>query len=335
MKKILALLLIVCLLLPMAALAEEKLPRLEFPAKNYVAYSGYEFSLRMDVKSKGSLKETKTLELRDETGLVWATKEFRPGFSSQTCTFKAPLEVSHEGGHTLSVWCGDTQVSKNTTYVAVTDKHRKAIQTVETDQPYMSLSFDCAYYGAPTDELLAILDELNIKATFFMTGEFVENFLEEAKKIRDAGHEIASHSYSHPHMKEISLDRRFSQLKRGLETIVDNLGVVPRLFRPPFGEFDVTVSAPARALGMEVCMWTIDSHDWDEDYSKAGVIRRVTKDVGPGTIILFHLDGFYTREILPEVVAYYREELGLEFVTISELLAIGGRELPASPYLED
>ena len=329
MKRILALLLMLCLLPLCASAAEEKLPKVEFPNKNYVGYMDYDFSIQMNVRSSKT-DSTKTLELRDDDGRVWMTKEFKSGTTK--LTFKLPLDESHLGGHNLSVWCGDTQVSTNTAYVAVTDKHKKAVQTVPTTEPYMSLSFDCAYDERNTDALLALLDELNIKATFFMTGEFVENYTEEARKIRDAGHEIGSHSYSHPHLLECTLDRRFYQVRHNTEIIRELLGVTPRLFRPPFGEFNVTVSAPARAEGQEVCMWSIDSHDWDTEYDANRVYKRITKNVGPGTIILFHLDGFDTLEVLPKAVQYYREELGLEFVPITELMAMGGMELPECPY---
>lgn len=333
MKKLLAFVLLLCMLAPMAAVAEEKLPRVQFPSENYVAYLDYEFYLQIDVKTSGSLKSPKTYELRDETGRVWATKEVKSGWSQYS--YKIMLDESHNGGHTLSIWCGDTQVSKNTAYVAVTDKHKKAIQHVDITEPYMSLSFDCAFYDDQTDALLAILDELNIKATFFMTGGFVKNFTESAEKIRDAGHEIASHSQWHHHLLEDSLSQRFAEVRNGAATIRNMLGVNPRLFRPPYGEFNVTVSAPARAEGMEVCLWTIDSHDWDTAYNAEKVYKRVTKDVTPGTIILFHLDGYSTLEVVPKAVQYYREELGLEFVPITELMAMGGLELPDCPYEDD
>ena len=333
MKKIIALVLILCLALPLAAFAaEEKLPRMEFPAANYVGYSGYTFAMEMTVRSAGSLQSAKTLELRDETGRVWASRTFKPG--STACTFKVELDESFEGGATLSVWCGDTQISTDTAYIAVTDKHQKAVQTVPTTEPYMSISFDCAYVDTPTDELLALLDELNIKATFFMTGEFVLNFPEAAKKIRDAGHEIGCHSLSHPHLLDYGLDMRFKQVRRNVEIIRETLGVNPRLFRPPFGEFDVTISAPARAEGMEICLWTIDSKDWDWNYSADKVLKRVTKDAGPGAIVLFHLDGYHTIEILPEAVKYIREDLGLELIPITQLMEKGGLELPDCPYEE-
>lgn len=333
MKRWMLLLLVICLALPAAALGEERMPRFQFPAANYVGYIGYDFAVQMDVRTSGSLNSARTMELRDQNGRVWATREFKPGATQ--LTFKVTPDESFLGGYDLSVWCDDMQVSANTAYAAITDKHRKAVQRVDTQEPYMSISLDCAYVETPTDEILQLLDEFGIKATFFMTGEFVLNFPESAKKIRDAGHEIACHSLSHPHLLEYGLDMRFKQVRRNVQIIRDTLGVVPRLFRPPFGEFDVTISAPARAEGMEICLWSIDSHDWDWNFRQDQVIRQVKKDVGPGTIILFHLDGYFTPAVLREVIPYYRDTLGLNLVPITELMAIGGIDLPASPYVAE
>lgn len=330
MKRILALLLVLCLALPLCASAEEKLPRLTFSAANYIGYTGYNLGIQMEVRSSGNFSGTKTLEVRNQHGDVLVTKEFRAG--TKQLTFKMAVEAIHEGGHEISVWCDDTQISTNTAFLAITDKHRKAVQTVQTTEPYMSLSFDCAYVDTPTDEILALLEELNIKATFFMTGEFVLTFPESAKKIRDAGHEIGCHSLSHPHLLDYALNMRVKQVRRNVEIIQDTLGVNPRLFRPPFGEFDSTVTATARAEGMEICLWSIDSKDWDWNYKAKDVVKRVTKNVGPGTIILFHLDGYFTPEVVRQVVPYYRDTLGLEMIPITELMAKGGMTLPACPY---
>ena len=125
---------------------------------------------------------------------------------------------------------------------------------------------------------------------------------------------------------------RVKQVRRNVEIARETLGVNPRLFRPPFGEFDVSISAAARAEGMEMCLWTIDSKDWDWDVKAPQVLKRVTKDVKPGTIVLFHLDGYFTPEVIREAIPYYQDTLGLSLVPVTELMAHAGVALPACPY---
>lgn len=330
MKRFAALALICCFLCPLCAFAQERAPEFTFQEKNYVGYLGKRLYIEVAVKYASYLEKPYPVELRDQTGRVWASRSCP--VKAKVLSFQTMLDESHLGGFDLSVWSGDVCLSTNTAYVAICDRSVKAITTLDTDQPYMSVSIDCAFVGSPTDKILAVLDEYNVKATFFMTGGFVEEFPEQAKKIRDAGHEIACHSVSHPHLLERNLNSRFHQVRHASEIIREQLNVVPRLFRPPYGEFDSTVTAAARSEGMEICMWTIDSHDWDESYTQDQIIRRVKRNVGPGTIILFHLDGFKTPSTLQEVIPYYQDTLGLTLVPISELCAISGRELPANPY---
>lgn len=330
LKKALSLLLTLCLLLPCAALATEKLPTFQFANINDVAYLGANWGLTVAVKRAGGASSVYDVELRDDTGRVWATKTYRYG--NTQLTFKVKIDESHLGGHNLSVWYGDEKLTNRELYLAVTDKHQKAVQKVETDQPMMAITFDCAYVDTPTDEILSILDEYGIKCTFFMTGEFLINYPESARKIRDAGHEIGCHSLSHPHLLSYALNMRFKQVRRNVELVRSTLGVTPRLFRPPFGEFDATISAPARAEGMEICLWTIDSKDWDWNTKADAVLRRVQKDITPGTIILFHLDGYFTPEVIRQAIPYYMDTLGLRLVPVTELMAAGGLTLPPSPY---
>ncbi len=338
MKKLFLLLLIFCLILPAGAMAEEQLPTIKFYLKNDVASSDAEKTLiKVTVSRVGTMKSPITLELRNAQGEVLATKEYKAGTKEFNFSFQ-PNE-SLEGGHDLSVWYGDVKVSKEDSYLAITDSHRKVITKIETDQPLMCITIDCAYVGGPADQFLEILDKYNIKCTFFMTGQFVEKFPEQAMKIRDAGHEIGNHSYSHPHMvQQDNMDSWAYQVRHTTDIIRKTLGVNPRLFRPPFGEFNWKISSFARSEGMEVCMWTVDSHDWDPNFvrSPEKVIKRITETKGPsmidkGVIILFHLDGYNTASILDKMIPEY-QAMGYTLVTVSELLEAGGRQLPALPY---
>ena len=334
MKRLVPLLFVLCLLLPAIALADSQYPTIKFYSNNYVAAVGDATYVKVTISKAGS--QAGTLELRNQRGEVLSTKNYKSGTKEYNFSF-TPVD-SQEGGHVLSVWLDDVQVSANEGYLAITDRHRKVIQKIETDQPLMCITIDCAFVGGPTDKFLEVLDKYGIKCTFFMTGQFVQNFPEEAKKIVAAGHEIGNHSYSHPHMPDKNnLDSWAYQVRHTAEIIRENLGVNPRFFRPPFGEFNWKITSFARSEGMETCLWTADSHDWDTAFAKAPekVIKRITETKGDsrvdnGMIILFHLDGFNTASILDTMIPRY-QEMGYTLVTVSELCEAGGRVLPTLP----
>ena len=333
MKKLLSLLLILCLLLPAAAIGEETLPKVKFPAANCLGYLDTECVIALEIVSDGSFTGSKTLELRDRYNRLLGKREYEPG---QKLNFRMQFDETFLGGFDLSVWCDGKKISTNSAYLAVADRHRKAVVKADTPENWISVAIDCTFEDDQTDAILDVLAQNNVKASFFLSGTFVLSFPESAQKIKNAGHEIGSSSWTHPHLMEKGLDIRFSQVRKGSQIIREKLGVIPRLFMPPFGEFDVTVSAPARAEGMEVVLWTIDSKDWDEKTADdpAAVVKRATENVEPGSIVLFHLDGFNTAQVLAEALPYYQNNLGLTLVPVSDLIASAGIELPPCPYEE-
>ncbi len=337
MKKRIALALAVTLALTMLASAladgEVKLPKFQYKANNYVAYLDKELYIEMKVVSGGSLPADAVIELRDEQGNVWMTKAFQG--KAKNVGFRLTPTEAHLGGHMLNLWYGDEKITQEDLRVFISDRGQKPIKKVETEQPYMAITLDCGFYGDNTDMVLKLLDEYGIKCTFFFTGYFVRFFPEEAARIRDAGHEIGNHTMWHPALTKENRAKQISEILHASEYIQEELGVVPRLFRPPYGDIDSTVTAIARAGGMEAIMWTIDSHDWDAKYTADKVYKRVTKNITPGTIILFHLDGHTCEENLRRALDYYIKELGLQVVPVTKLMEIGGLELPACPYLTE
>ncbi len=306
------------------------LPKVEFYMEINLGFVDQKMSVVVTCKNPSSIVNNTGFQLRDQTGRLYQEKTWYDPSGWLTFTFDVTEDM--EGGKFFSVWQDGVRLTDiGTGYASISKASRHIIQTVDTDQPYMSITLDCCYYDDATDKILAVLDKYNVKCTFFMAGYFIREYPESAKKILDHGHEIGNHSNSHPHMLEI--ESRYSQLRQimaPVEQIEALLGVRVRLYRPPFGENDQNVTALCRGEGMEVVMWTIDSHDWDEAFmhDPDGIVRRVTKDVGPGTIILHHLDGFNTADILDRVIPYYQNELGLTLVPVSELMALGGRQLP-------
>ncbi len=167
-----------------------------------------------------------------------------------------------------------------------------------------------------TQTLIDILGKYNVKATFFLVGEWVEKFPESVKALSDAGHEIMNHSDSHPHMSKLSRE----QMKQEIEACNDRIeaitGVRPTLFRAPYGEYCDGLIEVLDELGMYCIQWDVDSLDW-KDISSQEICRRVCSNVVPGSICLFHNAAKNTPAALPSLIEQL-QEAGYRFVPISE-----------------
>lgn len=304
-------------------------PQIRFYLDANYGFVGRDMSVVVACRNPGAVQNGGIYQLRDQTGRLYAQKEWNN--LNNRLTFRFTVTEDMEGGKYFSVWKDGVRLSEiGDGYGAITDAKRGVIKQVETTEPYMSITLDCCYDDSKTDRVLAVLDEFNVKCTFFMAGYFVRNFPESARKIYEHGHEIGEHSSTHPRMTQKSALEQIRQIQRPTEDIETLLGIRVRLYRPPFGDNNQAVTALARGEGQEVIMWSMDSHDWDEAYKSTPekVIRRDKTNAGPGSVILHHLDGFHVDDILRVIIPYYQEELGLTLVPVSELMAYGGRELP-------
>ena len=110
------------------------------------------------------------------------------------------------------------------------------VSSVDTHEKVIALTFDDGPTAAYTNEILAILDQYGVKATFFVIGREVEENPEYARSIVEAGHELGNHSWSHPNMSLLSLDRIADEIER-TDAAIRAVGYEGELhFRPPFGK---------------------------------------------------------------------------------------------------
>ncbi|KAI9025268.1 hypothetical protein CLU79DRAFT_82270 [Phycomyces nitens] len=114
-----------------------------------------------------------------------------------------------------------------------------------------------------TSTLLDILDEYHIKATFCVMGSNVKKYPEVLQRIYDSGHQIASHTYSHPHLMSLTNEEIIYEIKATEEAIEEAIGIRPRYLRPPYGEADDRVKSLLRTMGYRVLMWNVDPTDYD------------------------------------------------------------------------
>jgi peptidoglycan/xylan/chitin deacetylase (PgdA/CDA1 family) len=130
------------------------------------------------------------------------------------------------------------------------------------DKSEWSLTFDDG--PSPyTDELLDTLKEKNVRATFFVLGGQVAKYPDVVRRMYREGHEIASHTWSHPHLMSLTDEQIIAEIKQ-TEDLIASLtdGHRPRYIRPPYGEADDRVKAIIHAHGLQAVLWNMDTLDY-------------------------------------------------------------------------
>lgn len=160
------------------------------------------------------------------------------------------------------------------------------------------------YWGTEyIDEILHILEENGVKTTFFVGGSWVVQNPDVLVKIRDAGHEIGNHGYSHKNHKKLSTDANFDEISRTNDVINAVLRQKTTLFAPPSGEYGKQTVEVANALGMKVIMWSDgrDTIDWRDKTDVDAVYARAIKNCKGGDFVLMH-PTFATTKALPRII---------------------------------
>lgn len=202
-----------------------------------------------------------------------------------------------------------------------TKEDKLPIYSVETDKRLVSLGINCAWDNADIPTLLGILDSYNIKATFFVVGDWCDKYPDSVKAIYDAGHEIGSHSDTHADM--VKLDR--AGMAREIQDSADKIQAVtgkrPDLFRPPSGSYNNTVVSVIEEEGFFPIQWDLDSIDY-KNPSAATMQARILKKLRSGSIMLFHSGTKNTPGALPGIIDAVLEK-GYRFVPVGELIYKG------------
>ena len=192
------------------------------------------------------------------------------------------------------------------------------IYSVGRDDKYCSVSFDAAWGNEDTETLIKILNDYNVKATFFVVGSWVDKYPESVKQLSDAGHEVMNHSNTHPHMTQIGKEKMLEEVTLCDNKIEKITGKKPTLFRPPYGDYNNEVVGTMRDSGHYTIQWDVDSLDW-KDLSAQAIYERVTSQVTSGSIILFHNAAKHTPEALPMILKYLKDN-NYNVVPISKLI---------------
>jgi peptidoglycan/xylan/chitin deacetylase (PgdA/CDA1 family) len=179
-----------------------------------------------------------------------------------------------------------------------------------------------------TDRLLSVLDHYGAKATFFEIGNKVAANPTGAKRIVDAGMEVANHTWEHPNMTTIPPQDIPSQLSKANDAIAAATGQTPKLYRTPGGLSNEAVHAAAAQLGLAEIRWDVIPFDWINDSNTAATRYMLMTQIKSRSVVLFHDTYSSTVDLVYQFIPVLKAN-GYRLVTVSEML--GPRE-PGSSY---
>ncbi|KAG8939631.1 hypothetical protein FRC04_006112 [Tulasnella sp. 424] len=195
----------------------------------------------------------------------------------------------------------------------------------------IAITFDDGPYQW-TSGLIDSLNSAGVKATFFMCGKLygcIYDYADVVKKAFNSGHQVASHTWDHPHLPTLSTAQITTEITK-LETAFKKiLGIKPKWIRPPYGETNAQVLSTLGSLGYKAVSWNLDSQDWN-GYS-VSQSQAVFNALGanPRIIPLEHDALQSTAQTLGPWIASWAKNKGLNPVTLSECL---GEPVPQGQY---
>lgn len=191
----------------------------------------------------------------------------------------------------------------------------------DTSKKVVYLTFDAGYDNGELCKILSTLKQKNVKASFFVTGDFVKRFSNLTKQMDEEGHIVCNHSYSHKKIQTLSKDelqRDLNQLEMAYESITGKKMV--QYFRPPEGEFTREALLNLQSLGYKTVFWSVAYRDWDTNHQQSidKVKCAVLNHLHPGAIILLHSVSSSNSESLGVIIDEIRKE-GYTFQTVLDL----------------
>ncbi|MER5352269.1 polysaccharide deacetylase family protein [Kitasatospora sp. NPDC002551] len=152
------------------------------------------------------------------------------------------------------------------------------------------LTFDDGPSPRYTPQVLAVLSQFGVRATFFEIGQNVAAYPDVTRRVAAQGHSVQNHSWSHPDLRNVSKSAFQYQVTATDARIRAQTGTTPGCLRPPYGGVNGAVRSGASGLGKSIQLWSVDPQDWARP-GRAAIERRVLNAVKPGSVVLFHDGG--------------------------------------------
>ncbi len=198
------------------------------------------------------------------------------------------------------------------------DLDNQPIYRGNPQKPMVGFLINVAWGNEYIPGILEVLEKHQTKATFFFDGSWVKKNPDVAKQIKDAGHEIGNHAYSHPDLQQRSMEETKEELLKTSQVIEETLDIKPKWFAPPSGSFNETTVQVAEQLDMRTILWTVDTVDW-KNPPASEMVSRVVSNVENGSMILMHPTQPVAEGM--EVMITKIKGKGYKLGTVSELMS--------------
>ena len=195
----------------------------------------------------------------------------------------------------------------------------EGISMGNSEKPYIYLTFDCGYEAGYTEKILEVLKQNDVKATFFITGHYLNSQSDLVKRMIDEGHIIGNHTADHICMPESANEEIKDDVMELHTALYDKFGYEMKYIRPPKGEYSERTVEYTNTLGYTTVMWSFAYDDWDEnkqgreEYGKSKVLDNVHN----GEVMLLHSTSKDNSNILDYCIKEIKN-MGYEFKSLDE-----------------
>ncbi len=185
-------------------------------------------------------------------------------------------------------------------------------------RPWIALTFDDGPHPGKTQDLLAVLQQEGVPATFFVVGKMADRHPELVSEIDRLGHELANHTYTHPRLTLLEKEALMDELSKTRQSIQRLTGKDTLLYRPPGGGYNRRTLKQASQAGYRMVLWSVQTRDVS-GASEEAIYQRIVMGATDGGIVLMHSGMPHTVEALPKAIRELRRR-GYQFVTVSQML---------------
>ena len=184
------------------------------------------------------------------------------------------------------------------------------------------LTFDAGYENGCTAKILDTLQKHNVKAAFFLVGNYIARNADLVRRMVEEGHTVGNHTMHHPDMSKLKDKEAFAKELQDLEELfLEKTGeALPKYYRPPQGIYSEENLKLAKDLGYKTVFWSLAYVDWKNDSqpSKEEAFAKLLPRIHPGAVALLHSTSETNAQILDELLTKW-EEMGYHFGTLDEL----------------